>query len=154
MKHRFNRILVAVDASPCAKKAIDYAKDLVEEFEAVVALITVIPPNKVSSIGADPIMGQQPIIIPEALEIQMETASEELHKLAAEFTGAPEVFVFSRVGTVRDVILETATSWTADLIIMGSNGRSGFEHLISGSVSESVIRKASCPVLVIPNKCD
>lgn len=154
MKHRFNRILVAVDESPCTQKAIDYAKDLVAEFEAVVALITVIPPNKVSSIGADPIMGQQPIIIPEALEIHMETTSAELHKLAAEFTGAPEVFVFSSVGTVRDVILETAESWTADLIIMGSNGRSGFEHLISGSVSESVIRKASCPVLVIPNKCD
>ena len=154
MKHRFNRILVAVDDSPCTQKAIDYAKGLAAEFQAVVALLTVIPPHSTTNIGADPIMGQQPILIPEALEIQMEQAAETLHKLAAEFTGTPEVFVFSKVGTVRDVILETASSWTADLIIMGSHGRSGFEHLISGSVSESVIRKASCPVLVIPNKCD
>ncbi|MEJ5053800.1 universal stress protein [Sphingobacterium sp. MYb382] len=154
MKQRFNRILVAVDDSPCTEKAIEYAKDIAQEFNSVVALITVVPPNTVSNIGADPIMGQQPIIIPEALEIQMESASDELRKLAAEFTGAQEVFVFNKVGGIRDEIIDTAASWSADLIIMGSNGRTGFEHLISGSVSESVIRKASCPVLVIPNKCD
>jgi len=37
---------------------------------------------------------------------------------------------------------------------MGSNGKTGFEHFISGSVSESVIRKSPCPVLVIPLNCD
>ncbi|MBD1426838.1 universal stress protein [Sphingobacterium arenae] len=152
--HRFNRILLAVDDTPCTAKAIDYAKDLVREFRSSLALVTVVPPTSPANYGADPLLGQQPIVVPEVSEIQQESAQRFLESIAADFEGAQEVFLFNEVGNVRDEILNTATEWTADLIVMGSNGRTGFEHFISGSVSESVIRKASCPVLVIPGKCD
>lgn len=152
--HRFNRILLAVDDTPCTEKAIAYAKDLVREFGSSLAVITVIPPTSPASYGADPLLGQQPIIVAEVSEIQQEAAQRYLEEIGSEFAGAQEVFLFSKVGNVRDEILNTAAEWTADLIIMGSNGRTGFEHFISGSVSESVIRKASCPVLVVPGKCD
>ena len=152
--HRFNRILVAVDDTPCTVKAIDYAKDLVREFRSSIALVTVVPPTSPANYGADPLLGQQPIVVPEVSEIQQESAQRFLESIAADFEGAQEVFLFNKVGNVRDEILSTATEWTADLIVMGSNGRTGFEHFISGSVSESVIRKANCPVLVIPGKCE
>ncbi|HLT86402.1 MAG TPA: universal stress protein [Sphingobacterium sp.] len=152
--HRFNRILLAVDDTPCTVKAIDYAKDLVREFRSSIALVTVVPPTSPANYGADPLLGQQPIVVPEVSEIQQESAQRFLESIAADFEGAQEVFLFNKVGNVRDEILSTATEWTADLIVMGSNGRTGFEHFISGSVSESVIRKANCPVLVIPGKCD
>ncbi|MFD1770033.1 universal stress protein [Sphingobacterium suaedae] len=152
--HRFNRILLAVDDTPCTEKAIEYGKDLVREFNSSLALVTVVPPTSPASYGADPLLGQQPIIVPEVSEIQQESAQRFLEKIGSMFEGAQEVFLFNKIGNVRDEILNTATEWTADLIIMGSNGRTGFEHFISGSVSESVIRKASCPVLVIPGKCE
>ncbi len=152
--NRFNRILLAVDDTPCTVKAIDYAKDLVREFHSSIALVTVVPPTSPANYGADPLLGQQPIVVPEVSEIQQESAQRYLESIAADFEGAQEVFLFNKVGNVRDEILSTAAEWTADLIVMGSNGRTGFEHFISGSVSESVIRKASCPVLVIPGKCD
>ena len=152
--HRFNRILLAVDDTPCTVKAIDYAKDLVREFRSSLALVTVVPPTSPANYGADPLLGQQPIVVPEVSEIQQESAQRFLESIGADFEGAQDVFLFNKIGNVRDEILSTATEWTADLIIMGSNGRTGFEHFISGSVSESVIRKASCPVLVIPGKCD
>lgn len=152
--HRFNRILVAVDDTPCTVKAIDYAKDLVREFRSSIALVTAVPPTSPANYGADPLLGQQPIVVPEVSEIQQESAQRFLESIAADFEGAQEVFLFNKVGNVRDEILSTATEWTADLIVMGSNGRTGFEHFISGSVSESVIRKANCPVLVIPGKCE
>ncbi|HLS96603.1 nucleotide-binding universal stress UspA family protein [Sphingobacterium allocomposti] len=152
--HRFNRILLAVDDTPCTEKAIAYAKDLVREFGSSLAVVTVIPPTSPASYGADPLLGQQPIIVAEVSEIQQEAAQRYLEEIGSEFAGAQEVFLFNKVGNVRDEILNTAAEWTADLIIMGSNGRTGFEHFISGSVSESVIRKASCPVLVVPGKCD
>ncbi|TYR32173.1 universal stress protein [Sphingobacterium phlebotomi] len=152
--NRFNRILLAVDDTPCTVKAIDYTKDLVREFHSSIALVTVIPPTSPANYGADPLLGQQPIVVPEVSEIQQESAQRYLESIAADFEGAQEVFLFNKVGNVRDEILSTAAEWTADLIVMGSNGRTGFEHFISGSVSESVIRKASCPVLVIPGKCD
>lgn len=47
-------------------------------------------------------------------------------------------------------ILERATSLPADLIVMGTHGRGGFERLVLGSVTERVLRKASCPVLTVP----
>lgn len=152
--HRFKRILLAVDETPCSKKAIEYAKDLVKEFQSSLALVTVVPPSSPASYGADPLLGQQPIIVAEVSEIQHDSAQKYLERISAEFDNAEEVFLFNKVGNVRDEILNTAEEWTADLIIIGSNGRTGFEHFISGSVSESVIRKASCPVLVVPGKCD
>lgn len=151
---KFNRILLAVDDTPCSHKAIEYAKDLVTEFKSTLALITVVPPTSPASYGADPLLGQQPIIIPEVSEIQQRSAQDYLDSIAAEFSGAAEVFTFNKIGSVREEILTTAQEWTADLIIIGSNGRTGFEHFISGSVSESIIRKATVPVLVIPGKCD
>ncbi|MHC8949956.1 universal stress protein [Sphingobacterium hungaricum] len=151
---KFNRILLAVDDTPCSQKAIEYAKDLVAEFKSTLALITVVPPTSPASYGADPLLGQQPIIIPEVSEIQQRTAQDYLDTIAAEFLGAAEVFTFNKIGSVREEILTTAQEWTADLIIIGSNGRTGFEHFISGSVSESIIRKSTVPVLVIPGKCD
>lgn len=152
--HRFNRILLAIDDTPCTQKAIEYAKDLIQEFNSTVALVTVVPPTSPAAYGADPLLGQQPIIVSEVSEIQHDSAQRYLERVSAEFENAKEVFVFNKVGNVRDEILSTAEEWTADLIIIGSNGRTGFEHFISGSVSESVIRKASCPVLVVPGKCD
>ncbi|KGE12768.1 UspA domain-containing protein [Sphingobacterium deserti] len=150
--HRFNRILLAVDDTPCTLKAIEHAKELVREFNSSIALVTVVPPTSPAAYGADPLLGQQPIIVPEVSEIQQESAQRYLDSLGNAFEGAHEVFLFNKVGNVRDEILNTASEWTADLIIMGSNGKTGFEHFISGSVSESVIRKANCPVLVIPSK--
>jgi nucleotide-binding universal stress UspA family protein len=51
-------------------------------------------------------------------------------------------------------ILERAASLPADLIVMGTHGASGFERLMLGSVTEKVLRKATCPVLVVPRGAD
>ncbi|MBP3943962.1 universal stress protein [Sphingobacteriaceae bacterium WQ 2009] len=150
----FQRILVALDDTPCAGKALIYARSLVEMYGASVALITVTQPTSPASYGADPLLGQQPLIVPEVSEIQQEAAQRYLQKVADDFNLAKEVFIFNRVGRVKDEILAVAMEWTADLIVIGSNGKTGFEHFISGSVSESVIRKAPCPVFVVPVNCD
>lgn len=154
MNHtKFQRILLAVDDTPCSHKVIEYGMGLVSD-DTSVALITVVPPTSPASYGADPLLGQQPIVVPEVSEIQMQTAQEYLDGLTNSFAHAKEVFTFSKIGNIREEILELAQEWSADLIVMGSNGRSGFDLFISGSVSESVIRKAHRPVLVIPSKCD
>src|SRR5690606_36230939 len=98
-------------------------------------------------------MGQQPLIIPETTEIQEENSRSLLEEISKKFTGVKEIFTFSQLGTTTEVMLELAGALAADLIIMGTHGRTGFDHFISGSVSESVIRKANCPVLVVPGKC-
>jgi nucleotide-binding universal stress UspA family protein len=47
-------------------------------------------------------------------------------------------------------ILDSAATLPADLIVMGTHGLSGFEHLMLGSVTEKVLRRATCPVLTVP----
>jgi universal stress protein A len=57
--------------------------------------------------------------------------------------------VVVREGKPAPAILEGAEELRADLIVIGSQGRSGLDHLLIGSVAERVLRKASCPVLVV-----
>ncbi|MGJ1197283.1 universal stress protein [Sphingobacterium spiritivorum] len=151
---KFQRVLVAIDDSPCSLKAIEYAKEVTKLLKTSIALVTVVPPTTPASYGADPLLGQQPIIVPEVTEIQEKSAQEFLERISREFEEANEVFVFNKVGSVKQEILSVAQEWAADLIIIGSNGRTGFDHFISGSVSEGVIRKSLCPVMVIPGKAE
>jgi nucleotide-binding universal stress UspA family protein len=53
------------------------------------------------------------------------------------------------VGDVRDVTLAQVERLPADLIVMGTNGRTGLRHLLIGSVAEDVVRRAPVPVLTI-----
>lgn len=149
----YHRILIATDDSECSKKALQHGYGLAKIMGASVALIHVIEPATPANYGADPLMGQQPIIIPETTEIQEENSRSMLKEISKGFEDLSEVFTFSRMGSPKQEILSVASEWAADLIIMGTHGRTGFDHFISGSVSESVTRKAPCPVLVVPGKC-
>lgn len=151
---QFQRILVAIDDSPCSRQALAHARTLAATFNSAVALVTVIPPTSPASYGADPLLGQQPMVVAEINEIQQNASERLLKSLAQEISEIKEVYTFSKIGSVRDQILETAVEWSSDLIIMGTNGRTGLDHFFSGSVAESVIRKSTCPVLVIPLDCE
>jgi len=61
-----------------------------------------------------------------------------------------EVDVRVEVGSPVRQILECASSLPADLIVIGTHGAGGFEHLVLGSVTEKVLRQAPCPVLTVP----
>ena len=52
-------------------------------------------------------------------------------------------------GIPQDAIVQEAHDWGADLIVLGTHGVGGFQHLVLGSVTEKVLRKASCPVLTV-----
>lgn len=74
--------------------------------------------------------------------------------LAARFSGASRagvgVDVFLEDGSPAALILDKAASLAADMIVMGTHGTSGFQHLVLGSVTERVLRRAACPVLTVP----
>jgi nucleotide-binding universal stress UspA family protein len=57
-----------------------------------------------------------------------------------------------REGNISGEILDQATGMKADLLVVGTHGRSGFERLLLGSVAEKVLRKASCPVMTVPGQ--
>ena len=150
---KYQRILIATDDSECSKKALYHGYNLARVMDASIALLHVIEPASPTNYGADPLMGQQPLIVPETTEMQEENSRNMLADISKTLGEAKEIFTFSRIGIPKQEILDLAGEWGADLIIMGTHGRTGFDHFISGSVSEAVTRKASCPVLVVPSKC-
>jgi nucleotide-binding universal stress UspA family protein len=78
--------------------------------------------------------------------LRQETASFFEVAMAAGIT----VDVLVEVGRSASHILDRAANLPVDLIVMGTHGTSGFEHLVLGSVTEKVLRKATCPVLTVP----
>ena len=75
--------------------------------------------------------------------VRMCTAADALTELGITTT------IEARGGTAADEIVDAAIDYGADLIVMGTHGRSGFQHLLAGSVAEQVIRRARCPVLTV-----
>lgn len=152
MPIKYSRILIATDESDCSKKALEHGRSLAKLHDASIALVHVLETTAQSNYVADPLMGQQPIVVSDTTEIQLENAKSLLAEIQQKLKDVKDVHTFNRIGTPRQEILAVAEEWKADLIIMGTHGRTGFDHFISGSVSEGVIRRSNCPVLVVPGK--
>ncbi|MBP0593410.1 universal stress protein [Paraburkholderia sp. LEh10] len=145
----YNRILIALDGSDTASRALDIALYLTAEHGAQVLPLYVID---VPMIAYD-VPGFDPSIIRDALEEEgkriASDASARIAKLS--LTGAPRVVDVATPGEdIAHRITETANEWRADLIVMGTHGRRGFRRMVLGSVAERVLRGAACPVLMIP----
>jgi nucleotide-binding universal stress UspA family protein len=150
----YQRILIAVDDSDCSKKALKHALMLARNMQSHLGLVHVTEPVTPANYGADPLLGQQAILIPETNLIQEANGQALLDQIKNSLSEFSSVQTFNRLGVPRQEILAVADEWQADLIVMGTHGRTGFDHFISGSVSESVLRRAQCPVLVVPGKCE
>ena len=141
---RIKVILCPVDRSETSNRAVAYATALARQYVARLSVLEVIdwrlPPVAGSAV-------ELPEMPPE---VQVD-ALGHLNALTvpARESGVPtEVGV--DVGPVVRRILERAMNIRADLIVVGTHGRSGFDRLALGSVAEKVLRKADCPVLAVP----
>lgn len=139
---RVTRILVPVDFSDCSLEALEYAVQAARQFAASVAIVHVIEP---ASYGLD-------FTLSHAGDVQRTT--EALDRRLGEFTALLKGQGLSgqhqvRSGAPGATIPDVARAVEADLIVMGTHGRRGFSHLVSGSVAEAVLRHAPCPVLTV-----
>ncbi len=157
MEPTFNlkKILIAVDSSEYSLKAAKYAFALAEQTGAEIAFIHVNDFPVISTMtSSDPFMADGGVIMPEMMEIQQQNSEKVIKNLKAEIGITTETKDFIVTGNAKDEIVNVADEWNAGMIVLGTHGRTGFDHFISGSVAESVSRHASCPVLIIPNKKD
>jgi nucleotide-binding universal stress UspA family protein len=142
---KFERILCPVDFSDYSAKAYEYAQSLARHYGAELTLQHVIQPLA----AAYPYYA-----FPDAEnEIQWrleEGAEKELKNLVKSRTwdGVQPNLVIER-GPIAETILCFANRRAADMIVMGTHGRTGFDRITMGSVTEKVLRKAHCPALVI-----
>ena len=140
------RVLCPVDFSDCSRHALDYAVAIARRYGSTIAALFVVPPGTPLFPPAD--LGPSPLYAFTAEDI--ERVRKELEKFVLESAiGVP--FTAAVVeGNVVSQIVRRASELPADLIVMGTHGRSGFERLLLGSVTERVLLKAPCPVLTVP----
>lgn len=138
----FGRILIAVDGSATSFDAARTGFDLAVALSAQVATIYAVEPP-VSYSGEIGIPGDELL---QVASVDDEDVIEPLRRAVHVPEGTPHLV---RVGHPADVILHAARDLPADLIVIGSHGRSGLGRVFLGSVAESVVRRASCPVLVV-----
>jgi len=141
-----DRILCPIDFSDCSRRALDYAVALARWYHAPVTVLFVHQPPLVTSGPLAPLAPVEPVPLSP---IDFDVVRRHIDAFVSHQRG-PAVVLEPRAAEgdpVREILAEAAS---ADLIVMGTHGRSGVERLVLGSVAEAVVRKAPCSVLTIP----
>ena len=137
------KILVPVDGSEHANRALDFALDLAQKYSAEILVLTVVQYPALSEIPLD--IGEYYKGIKALYERVLSEALEKVKK------ATPNVNVKSELteGYPADKIIETASKGKFDIIVMGRRGQGHLRHTLLGSVSDRVADQSPCALLII-----
>lgn len=144
MEQEYKRILIAIDASTFAAKAAKAGFAFAHRVHAHIALVYAVDPAR-EVVSAD--LGITP---QESEAILVEEAERTIENYIKIYNGGEDVVRFTPHGIAEEEILRIAKEWRADLIVMGTHGRSAIGRMLSGSKAEYVVRHATVPVLLMP----
>jgi len=141
---KITHILCPTDLSDVSTHAIDHAAEIARWSKARITALHVCEPLFMPVPG---LPAPDNRVSPEDLR-QARLRTNACFRAAID--GGIPVEVIVDIGQPVNQILDRATTSAADLIVMGTHGAGGFEHLVLGSVAEKVLRRAPCPVLTVP----
>ena len=144
----FKTILLPTDGSPLSDKATATAIEFAQLNGASIVAVTVIPPYPLMPTVAD----AGPVIDAGIYDKQMETNARhslEAVEAAARSAGVPFQGVVALSGSPYEEIVEAATKYHCDIIVMASHSRSGLSKLFLGSETDKVLSHTALPVLVL-----
>jgi nucleotide-binding universal stress UspA family protein len=140
------KIIIATDFSDDAANATDYGFHLAKRLGAKVLLLHVVPLGTyVTAATSAPLPAEAIDAIAAAARTNL---SEQSKKLSKSTGVASEVLVVD--GPPPATIADLAKAQSADLVVMGTRGKTGLKHVLLGSVAEHVVRNSPVPVLVVP----
>jgi nucleotide-binding universal stress UspA family protein len=148
------KILCAIDFSEHARHAMDYAVALARSWDSAITAVHVHPLATPVLVG--PYVGSE-----TAVHVSLsEEERADLHRALTDFV-APDRASGVRIDTrveeafaVPRAIVERAEADRADVVVLGTHGRSGFERWVMGSVAERVLRTSRVPVLTVPPRVE
>jgi universal stress protein A len=146
-------IVVPHDFSEYADAALDVALELSQALNAELHLLHILQPPAYAYGGELYAGPSGPDLLDERIHEQR-AGERRLRSIAARHTHTTRpIRVHVVDGTrVADAIDREAAQLVADLIVMGTHGRTGLAHLLLGSVAEATLRHAPCPVLTVPRQ--
>jgi nucleotide-binding universal stress UspA family protein len=141
------RILCPIDFSDFSRRALDHAVAIAKWYKSTITMIHVCSVVPVAAYAPGSGVLPSAALTPEDREALLAA----MKRFAQGETGTDVPIELEIVeGSTTAAILAKADAMPADLLVMGTHGRSGFERLVLGSVTERVLRKADCPVLTVP----
>lgn len=146
----FKHLLIPLDGSPLAEKALPAALELAGRFNSQITLLRVIqPPYVLTNVGGSNYAALFTALRDQAeeeaksyLTIQQNSLRQQGYQVHAQImNGEP----------IAEIILQVAETSQADTIVMSTHGRGGFSRWVYGSVADRILRYANIPVLLIRN---
>jgi universal stress protein A len=145
MARRITRIVVPTDFSGPSDAALEYARTLAERFGASLHLLHVLEDPDTGGVSESFI-----VTSPTWRTTLLDDARSRLsHRIKARESALVHTTGEVIVGNAAETIVDYAATRNADLIVMGTHGRTGLAHVLFGSVAETVVRTATCPVLTV-----
>ncbi len=146
----FERVLAPTDFSDHSLKALRFAGELAERFQAELHLLHVLADLAIPS-GPDPMLASA--MPPEYYRQQEAQAIEQLADLIQpDWPPRDRIRTAVRWGSAVDEINAYSVEEKIDLLVIATHGRTGLAHVLLGSVAERIIREAPCPVLTIRDR--
>src|SRR6188474_1214309 len=137
---RIAHVLCPVDFSDTSQHALDHAGGIAGWYDARLTVLYVF--------ANLPTMDLPPQVLEDAERARLMTLLKEMARRVP--ATVPTDFRIQEAASVHDELLAQVAATHTDLLVLGTHGRSGFQQLFLGSVTEKVIRKAPCPTLVVP----
>lgn len=139
------RILLATDYSPYAETALRWADATSKAFRAKLIIVHALDLTLGGMAGLAPEVAAFPVA-DQLVDRLREEAKTEMARLGKRF---PRARTIIREGPPRSTLLQVASSVRADLMVVGTQGRSGLAHMLIGSVAEHLVRHSRIPVLTV-----
>jgi universal stress protein A len=139
------KILIPLDFSDHTDEIVSYGVQLARRFQAEVHLLHVIPNLDYFTPYESFLAAESLVSVQKDIETEV---TKDLQAVAQKIEGVPvKQAIHSGVAFLE--IIDYVRTEGIDLIVMGTHGRGGIEHILIGSVAEKVVRKSPCPVLTI-----
>jgi nucleotide-binding universal stress UspA family protein len=144
----YQRILVPVDGSRNSDEGLIEAIAVARLTGATLRVVHVIA-QPVAALAVDGVTDDVDQIYDVLHEGAAKIVADALERVRAAGLEADELVLESYNGQVHALVVQAATNWRAELIVIGTHGRHGIGRLLLGSDAEEILRSSSCPVLVV-----
>jgi nucleotide-binding universal stress UspA family protein len=152
---QFNRLVCPIDFSDCSRHALDHAAAIARWYESELAVLHVFTDRE--PVDMIPALGGRPLRPPVRPSLdRRQRVARDLHRfvMGSDVKGLDIEEIVQEAPDVATEILAQGAVRRADLLVLGSHGRSGMQRLILGSITEQILRSSEIPTLVVPPRAD
>jgi len=147
---KYKKLLFCTDFSENADYAFDFAYGIAKRDEGLLYILHILPENPHQAYAESYITGEDLEKLQRAIEEDLDNKYKEHYVEKIKNGTKFEIVTIS--GREDNEILKFAKKENVDIIVMGTHGRTGIEHVFFGSVAEKVLRHSPFPVFIIPCK--